>query len=48
MSDPRSSSGWDTILVLGGAAATAILFGLGVAIFVWIGDPLRFGGLDCR
>lgn len=46
MSRRGSISNWDYGLVVGGTLAAATLFGVAVAIFVWLGDPLRFGGLD--
>lgn len=46
MSRRRTISSWDYGIVVGGTLSAAILFGAAVAIFVWLGDPLRFGGLD--
>ena len=46
MSRRSSISSGDIGLVAGGTLAAATLFGAAVAIFVWLGDPLRFGGLD--
>ena len=46
MSGRAASSSWDHALVAGGAVAAAVFFGAAVAVFVWIGEPLRFGGLD--
>ena len=44
-SRPAGAS-WPLALVVGGAASAALLFGSAVAVFVWVGDPLRFAGLD--
>jgi len=38
--------GWSVPFVLGGAAISAALFGLGVAALQWLGDPLRFDGVE--
>jgi Ca-activated chloride channel family protein len=52
MSDRRAGSGWDTLIVAGGAIATAVFFGTIVSVFLWLGEiqqldgPLRFGGLE--
>jgi Ca-activated chloride channel family protein len=40
----RSGEGraWTAGVVAGGAALVSVVFGLAVALFVWLGDPLRF------
>lgn len=46
MSDRAPSSSWSFLIVAIVALGVAAFFGAVVAIFVWIGDPLRFGGLE--
>jgi Ca-activated chloride channel family protein len=42
----RGPSGWVVAFVAGVSAGTALLLGAAVAVFVAIGEPLRFDGLD--
>lgn len=42
----RRGEGWTLAIVVGGAAFAAALFGVAVAIFVWVGEPLRFAGIE--
>ena len=42
----KGGGSWPALLVLGGSLAAAAVSGLAVAIFVWVGDPLRFEAID--